>query len=71
MNIELMIQMFPFLQGSACSAIMAPHGKDVTGSGQTVKCSRGKEQVPSMEGGRGGGGYQQGGGYPSYGQPGG
>jgi len=57
---------------SACSAIVALHGKDVTGSGQTVKCSWGKEQVPGMDGGGGGGGYQQGGsGYPSYGQPGG
>jgi len=49
---------------SACSAIVAMHGKDI-GSGNAIKCSWGKEAAAPQDnygyGGGGGGGPQQGG----------
>ena len=57
---------------SACSAIVAMHGKDIGGTGNPVKCSWGKESAPGPQDGYGGGyGYGGGGPQDHYGGPGG
>lgn len=57
---------------SACSAIVAMHGKDIGGTGNSVKCSWGKESAPGPQDGYGGGyGYGGGGPQDHYGGPGG
>lgn len=49
---------------SACSAIVAMHGKDIAGTGATIKCAWGKESAGPSAGGDfgGGGGMHPGGG---------
>lgn len=59
---------------SACSAIVAMHGKDIGGTGNPVKCSWGKESAPGPQDGYGGGygyGGPQDGGHGGYGGGGG
>ena len=54
---------------SACSAIVAMHGKDIAGTGATIKCAWGKESAGPSAGGDfgGGGGMHPGGGGMNWG----